>query len=76
MDDIAWKLFIYFEPNPSSWSRVVSKSTFHANKYLHNEYLHVSVQADSKHPYSTEAIKNFWKKAMVLVLQLVQFLST
>ena len=32
----------YFEPNPTSWCRVMAKKAFEVNGYLHNAYLHLS----------------------------------
>ena len=36
-------LSIYFDPDPTSWCRVMVKKLFEVNEYLHNEYLHLSV---------------------------------
>ena len=40
----------YFEPNLSSWSRVMSNKPCQVNEYLHNGYLHLSVRREGLAP--------------------------
>ena len=76
INDIAWKLFICFEPNPSSWNRVLSKNTFDVNEYFLRRVFACERTRRLKTSLKHRSVKNFLQKAMVLGLQMVQLLST